>query len=276
MQVGAAPVRGVRLLRLVVRVFAANFRARLQYRADFLLWFLQGVTYQLLGLTFVWVVLGRFRSFHGWSLDEVIFLYGLRLVAHALYLPVFGNVTTVAGQVREGTLDRILLRPVDPLLQVLWQEFAANSTGDLCVGLVLLGVAQRALHLRWSPVAVGFFLLVVAGGTVLEAGIQLALASLSLWFVGTEQLSNWADELINSFGNYPLTVFGAPLRYLFTFVLPIALLAYFPATVFLQKTAALPFTPILAFGAPVVGWGAFLGAYALWNLGLKHYQGTGT
>lgn len=270
------PIRGVRLLGLILRVSALNLRARLQYRSDFILWFLQGVTYQVLGLTFVWAVLARFHVVRGWTTDQVLFMYGLRLLAHSLYLPLFWNITTIPQMVRQGNFDRVLLRPINALVQVLLQGFSANSMGDLLVSFTLLGIAQRALHIRWTPATICFLTLVVVGGALLEAGLQLAISALSLRFIATGQLNNWADEVVNSFANYPVTIFGTTLQYLFTFIMPIAFLSCFPSAVFLNKTWSVPFTPAFAYGAPVAGWLVFGAAYALWSYGLRFYQGTGT
>lgn len=270
------PIRGWPLALLVLRVTALNLKGRLQYRVDFLLWMLHGIAYQVMGLTFVWVVLSRFHSMRGWSLAEVLFMYSLRLLTHGLYLPVFYNVMSVAGMVRQGEFDRILLRPLNPLLQVLTQTFQVNSAGDTVVAIVLFGIAQRMLHLRWGPGTIGFLILVLVGGVLLEAAIQLAFASLSFWVVDASDLNWWADNLMNSFANYPLNIFGGVVRYLFTFVLPVAFLAYFPAAVFLHKTADVAFTPLFAYGAPAAGVVAFPLAYALWSTGLRRYQSTGT
>lgn len=272
----ARPVRGLDLVRLAVRVTAMNLKARLEYRVDFLLWMLHGVAYQVMGLAFVWVVLSRFHAIRGWSLGEIMFMYSLRLLTHSFYLPVFYNVMSVSNLVRQGGFDRVLLRPMNPLLQILLQTVQANFAGDLAVAVALLAFAQRSLHLHWTAGLVGFGVLVLTGGVLMEAAIQLAFSTLSFWVVDSSAVSWWADELMNTFANYPLDLFAAPVRYLFTFVVPVAFLAYFPASVFLGRAGAVAFTPLFAYGAPAAGVAAFALAYGFWNLGLRRYQSTGT
>jgi ABC-2 type transport system permease protein len=272
----ARPLGGLALCRLALRVTALNLKARLEYRVDFLLWLLHGVAYQVMGLAFVWVVLMRFHAIGGWSLGEVLFLYSLRLLTHGLYLPVFWNIMSVSDLVRQGGFDRLLLRPLNPLLQILLQTVQANFAGDLTVALALFAYAQHILHLRWTVAAVAFLVLVLVGGVLLEAAIQLAFSTLSFWVVDSSTVSWWADELMNTFANYPLDLFAAPVRYLFTFVVPVAFLAYFPGAVFLGRADGVVFTPLFAYGAPAAGVLAFTLAYAFWNAGLRRYQGTGT
>lgn len=272
----ARPVHGWALVPLTLRITALNLRARLQYRVDFLLWTLHGMAYQVMGLTFVWVVLAQFQAIHGWSLADIVFMYSLRLLAHGLYLPVFYNVMQVSFTIREGNFDRVLLRPLNPLLQVLLQTFNANSAGDIAVAIALFVIAQHMLHMQWRFDTAAFLVLVVIGGALMEAAIQLACATLAFWVVASTSVALWADTLMNTFANYPINIFAGVVRYLFTFLLPIAFLAYFPAAVFLGKAGSVAFTPLLAYGAPAAGVVAFLLAYGFWSLGLRHYQSTGT
>lgn len=271
-----ALLRGRALARLIWRVTLLNVRARLEYRVDFLLWMLQGAAYQAMGLTFVWAVLLRFHAIRGWSTGDVIFMFSLRLLAHSFCMTLFLNVMSVPAMIRQGTFDRVLLRPMNPLLQVLIQTFEANTAGDLTVAVALFVIAQRAVRLHWTAATLAFLVLVIVGSVLMEAGIQTAIASLSFWVVDSSPLGWWADELMNTFANYPLNVVNAVVRYFFTFVMPVAFLAYFPAAVFLGKARQVTFTPLFAYGAPAAGVVAFAVAYAFWLRGLRRYQGTGT
>src|SRR5205823_4440594 len=78
--------------------------------------------------------------------------------------------------------------------------------------------------------------------------------------VRTDSLIWWADDLGNSFANYPLTVFPFVARFLLTWIVPIAFLGFFPASALLGRADAVPFSPLLAYGAPIVGVGVFIAA----------------
>lgn len=103
--------RGIRmywLLRL------ASLRGALQYRANIAIIVLAGAAYQGSGFAFVWVVLHTFGSVAGWNLGQTAFLYGTRLLAHAVWLVAFGGFLRADNLVHEGHFERMLLRPVSP------------------------------------------------------------------------------------------------------------------------------------------------------------------
>ena len=263
---------------LALRLFLLNIRGRLEYRLDFLMGVLHGIAYQLVGVAFIWAVLTRFPSLGGWSLGEVAFLYALRLLIHSLYLPFLWNVMTLSSQVRQGELDRLLLRPVHPLLLVITRTFQINAVGDLLTALVLFWGAQSAVGIEWTLAKVGYLVLVLAGGVLLETGVQLAISSLSIWLVHAERINWWADTAFNSFGNYPLTVYGGAVRFAFVFILPLAFVSYFPATVILEREAelaALSLSPALAYGAPAAGVVVFALALGFFRFALTRYRSTG-
>src|SRR5687768_3328395 len=96
-------------LAVAATLAAAHVRGELQYRANFLVNIVYGLVYQLTGFVFIWVLLSRFDTLAGWTLGEVAFLYGLRLMVHALRGLTFGNVGRELDHlVRRGDLDRML------------------------------------------------------------------------------------------------------------------------------------------------------------------------
>jgi ABC-2 type transport system permease protein len=66
------------------------------------------------------------------------------------------------------------------------------------------------------------------------------------------------------------------LRRFFTYIVPGALLVYYPALFFLDKPDPLGLPRLLSFLAPLAGFGTLAVAIAFWRLGVHHYQGTGT
>ncbi len=77
------------------------------------------LVFQGTGFAFAWVVLTRFEAIGGWTLGEIAFLYGLRLIVHAVAGVLAGPFFGLEWQVRSGEFDRYLVRPVSPLLQFM-------------------------------------------------------------------------------------------------------------------------------------------------------------
>jgi ABC-2 type transport system permease protein len=93
--------------------------------------------------------------------------------------------------------------------------------------------------------------------------------------LSSQSLLFLADSVFSNFANYPLTIFGTILRYVFTFVVPLAFVAFLPATVLLDRTSDLAVSPGFAYAAPLVGLLWALAAARVFNHELSHYQSAG-
>jgi ABC-2 type transport system permease protein len=266
----------VSTLSIAASLTAASLRGQLQYRANFVVLIMMGLVYQGTGFVFIWVVLSRFHALAGWTLGEVAFLYGLRLLVHGLSLPLFGALANVDEDVRHGEFDRYLVRPLPALLQVMTNKVQANFIGDLSGGLLLFLTAQNLARIDWSPAALGYLALVLVGGVLAESGIRLLLAALSFRMLSTGSLSYLVDGILfNQFGNYPLKIYDSAVRLFLTFAVPVAFVAYLPATVLLKRTSELSISPWFAYLAPAFGALWFALAYLVWQHEIGQYQSTG-
>lgn len=261
--------------RLYLALMGAGLRAELQYRMNFVLWVVMGLVYQLTGFVFIWVVLTRFQEIAGWTLGEVAFLYGLRLLGHGANLLLFGYLHRIEQLVRQGEFDRFLVRPASALLQVVATRFPIGALGDFGGGLVLFLVANAQVGVDWSPGSVAFLVLTVLGAALVEAGLKLAIASLCFRFLSTRPLVFVVDDIFSNFGNYPMRIFGNVVQFLLTFALPVAFVAYLPATVLLSRTDELQVHAAFAYLAPLAGAVVFAAAYLLWRSEIRHYQSSG-
>jgi ABC-2 type transport system permease protein len=260
---------------MTLSLWAASIKGATQYRANFVIMVVMGLVYQGTGFAFIWVVLSRFERLAGWTLGEIAFLYGLRLTIHAIDVLVEGNIRGMDDQIRRGEFDRYLLRPMPPLLQIMGNEVQINAFGDLLGGLVLFGVAITLVDIAWTPLHVLYLVLAMVGGALLEMALNLIVGTLGFRFLNTGALLALLDNFFSEFGNYPLRIFGATVQWLLTFGLPLAFMAYFPATVLLGRTGELSVHPVLAYAAPVVGVLWWLAAVAFFRHELRRYESAG-
>src|SRR5262245_9719116 len=262
-------------LGVAYSLWVASVRGELEYRANFLIMVLMGLVYQGTGFVFIWVVLSHFQAIAGWTLGEVAFLYGLRLVMHALNALITGGLYSLEWQVRDGEFDRYLVRPTPPLLQLLCQRVHISVFGDLLGGLALFAVANSLVAVDWTAPALLYLALALLGGALVEMALRVLFSSLAFRFLSASAFLALLNTIFSNFSNYPLKIFGSALEFLLTFGLPLAFMAYFPTTVLLGRTGELRVSPLFAYGAPLAGvlWIGL--ALLVFQHELRHYQRSG-
>jgi len=254
----------------------ASLRSEFQYRANAISSVVAGTIFQLTGFLVVWIIVNRFNSIGGWSLSEITFLYGMRLTSHGIFYLCFSQLFDLDRVLITGEYDRFLVRPLNPLLQIFTRKLRVNCFGDLIGGFALLAFAAPGVAIAWSAQAVLFLALAVIGGALVEGAVQVTLSSLSFRFLNTMAIRVTVNEVFNQYGNYPQRIFPGLLRSLLAFALPVAFVAYFPASALLDRTNELIVAGWAAWIAPLIGLGLFLVALRIWKRASRGYQSSGT
>jgi ABC-2 type transport system permease protein len=262
-----------RASRILLR---AAWRAAISYRVSFLSTILGGVALQGTQLLFIGVLLSKFEVIHGWRLNEVAFLFAMRLAAHAFYVVPFGALVMIDQAIQQGDVDRFLLRPAGIYLQVITRYAPLMALGDTLLGFGSLAIFATQTSVSWTPGKVVFLIAALVGGGLVEAGMQTFLAGFSFRMTSTISLRVLADDTITRFSGYPLTMFNRWGFLSLTFVFPMAFIAYLPATVLLGRTDQLPIPSWLAGISPCGGLVVFAIGLTFFNRMTRTYNSPGS
>ncbi|EDM80772.1 hypothetical protein PPSIR1_12853 [Plesiocystis pacifica SIR-1] len=255
-----------RNLRYVAAALRVSVLAALEYRVGFWTEAVLGVIWSLAGAAPLVVALEHRPDIAGWTPWEVVLLSGFYLIfAGAFGALIEPPLFETMNHIRRGTLDYVLLRPVDSLLACMVSAFQPWRSLEMLAGAALVVVAALRLELRPGPEQLAMLAGALACGfTALYA---LGVLALSLSFRAM-QLQNLAFLMESSIelARWPISVFRGPLKAVFTFVIPFAVMTSYPAQALLGR---------LDLGAAV---GALVTAAALaglarvgWARGVKNY-----
>jgi ABC-2 type transport system permease protein len=253
----------------------AQARSKMQYRLNFLTSILSMVlTYGGQFISLYWLF-QRFHDMDGWRLEEIVLLYAMGILAWGVCVSFFFSLHQFEDQVRDGTFDRALLRPMNPLLHVLGSQSPVAGFGQFVFSILAFGIAIRASGVRFTFVKLIYLLLTAVGGGFILGAAIIVVASLAFWTTRTYTFY-WsivfpARQLIN----YPILIYHRALQLVLTVVVPFGFINYYPAHVLLDKTSQLTF-PIMAWMTPLVGLLSLVVAYRFWDWGSRFYTGTGS
>lgn len=263
-------------LALYLRMIGARVRGQMQYRVSFALDIVSRFLINGLELAALFILMGRFTTLAGWSVGELAFLYGLVTVAFALHEVVAQSLEDLSRTIRAGEFDRILVRPVTPIVQVLASDFQMKRLGRALTGVLALALALTRVHLHWTAAKLAYLPVVIASGVLLFAAVDLIGGTLSFWTVERSEVINVFTYGGVYLSSYPISIYQAWLRRTFTFIIPIAFVAYYPGLYFLDRADPLGLPRAVSFLTPFVAVAFAAVAYRFWEWGLRHYQSTGS
>jgi len=244
----------------------------MEYRMNFLIGATSTIMIQGAGLLTVWVIMSQIPDLNGWTLPQVLLIYGMITLSKSINHMFADNLWTLGRDyVRTGQFDRFMLRPVDPLFHLLADRFCHDGIGNFLVGLVLIVIAAGRLDVTWTPLHVAYLALMTLSGGVIFIALNLMTCVSAFWIMDSVPVTRVVFEM-HEFAKYPLSIYPRAIGLLLTWAIPFGFASYFPATRLMGLD-----TPLWqAYGAPLVAAVLLAVALAVWRFGLRHYGSTGT
>ena len=256
-----------RYLRLLGIQLRASATVAMQYRLDFLVQGGLALFWTVWSLVPLLVVFGKRAGVAGWSFEEALVVIGWFMVMKGvLEGAVNPSLASVVEHIRKGTLDFVLLKPADAQFLVSTAKFQPWRVIDAIAGVVVFVVAFRRMGRVPAPAHVVAALLLLGCAALILYSLWILVISAAFFVVKVDNLSFLFVSIFDA-ARWPADVFRGGLRFVFTWIVPLAIMTTFPARALLGKdfgpsdaAAALALALLFAAFARLV-WTRSIGRY---------------
>ncbi len=250
--------------RRVFLTFARNSLVRdMTFRANFIIECITSIAWMGMNLGYYLLVFRFAPSIGentGWGQYQFLVFLATTLfinsIVQAFFMP---NCEEFSELIRTGNLDFALLKPIDTQFLISLQKISWSSLANFFFGLLLLGVSLAKLGYWPTPVQVLLYPLYVACGVAILYSLMIALAATSVWLGRNQTLYEFWFYITN-FSRYPMEIYrgdvGGPLRWFFTFIIPLLVVVNVPARLLAQ--------PLAAQNWPLAAFAVVAAAASLW------------
>ena len=255
------------------RVFVAQFfKYIVQSKVDFLLGLMGFFLTQAAGIAFLYLVFEQIPVLAGWTLPQLIFIYGFAQIPRGIDHLFTDNIWLVAwNYIVNGQFDRYMLRPMNLFFQVICEKLQPDALGELLVGIILLVVSLSKGVVTIGGIKILLFIVSMIAGAVIYTSVKLLFASLAFWLKVSGPVLYTAYQMAD-FAKYPTEIYAKGIRFIITWIIPFAFVAYIPASYFLKPQVTPWGTIGLECILAVAGFGI---AYAVFQCGTKAYESAG-
>jgi ABC-2 type transport system permease protein len=256
-----------RLVGVQLRV-AALFS--MQYRLDFAINIFLTIAMTAVALAPIAVLFTLRHDVGGWNAAQALLVVGWFTVLKAvLDGAIQPSLNEAVERIRFGTLDFVLLKPVDSQFLLSISRFNTWKAADVLTGLVLVAYSLRRLGHVPSLGAVAITIALLAGASVILYSIWMLFVTLSFSFVGLERAAYVLTAVYDA-ARWPSSVFRGVLGVIFTFVIPITVMTTFPALAIQDQLALRP-----ALGAIAAAVVLAVLARIAWTRSVRRYTSIG-
>jgi ABC-2 type transport system permease protein len=207
----------------------------LGFKSNFILWIIVEMLWFALQLAFFNVIYSHTNSIAGWSRWEVVLLVGASHFIQQIFTAFFlVNCTHLSELVRTGKLDFMLLLPVNTRFLVSMRQVDLGGFVNAASAVAVMMFALNRLGITPGFGAVlGFFALSVCA-VLLHYSLMMILAATSFYTVRAQGIV-WGYYNMFNIARMPEGAFRGLFRAVFTFVVPITLVANVPAKTLAHK-----------------------------------------
>ena len=219
--------------KVYTKFLHTSLASELEYKTNILIDLITAIL-SLIGSIFLLSIFFQNNSIiGGWEFKQVLIIQGIYTILNGITNTWFNpNLTEIVKHIREGTLDFVLLKPIDSQFFISLKKINPSGFLEIILGFLLLLYCIRINQINLNLSFLVLSLITISCSVCILYSLWFFISTTTIWFVKT-----WnATEVLRSFlyiGRFPLNSFSFSLRIFFSVFIPIAFITTIPSEVFL-------------------------------------------
>ena len=220
-----------------------------------------------MGFVFVFLIalFSHTKSLAGFSLTQTLLFFMTFNLVDILAQLFLRGIYWIRFLIIEGELDFVLAAPINPLFRIATRATDFWDLTTLIPTFAILGLLITRLETELTLLNLLLYFALVLVGFVIAFAIHVVVASVAVY---TQEVDNliWIYRDLMTMGRFPVDIYAAPVKFILTFIIPVAVMTSFPAKALIGVLS--PQFIMLAFLiAGIFLWGSL----RIWKFSLKYY-----
>ena len=256
---------------LIKNYLTNHLKVSLEYRLSFILSLISQALYMLIELFAVYALFSKFNLLKMYNINEILLSFSTIWLSFSFCEMFFRGFDNFSKQIIKGNFDILLIRPRNIYIQIFGSDICYEKFSRVITALGLFIFSSAGLINTFSFWKVLLLFNMFLGGVVLFLGIFIIGATMCFYTIQGLEVVNIVTNGSKQFAEYPIRIYRRALRLIFTFVIPITIINYYPVDFLIGKTNNLlyVFMPLLSFISLFI-------SIKIFNYGISKYYSTGS
>ena len=220
-------------LKVYKKFLHTSLASELEYKTNILIDIITAILSLIGSIFLLSIFFQNNSSVGGWEFEQALIIQGIYTILNGITNTWFNpNLTEIVKHIREGTLDFVLLKPIDSQFFISFKKITPSGILEIMLGFLLLIYCIRINQINFNLSFLTLCFITIICSICILYSLWFFISTTTIWFVKT-----WnATEVLRSFlyiGRFPLNSFSFSLRIFFSVVIPIAFITTIPSEVFL-------------------------------------------
>jgi len=258
-------------MKLYFKYLKIQFKTNLAYKGSSIMSIIGQLLAILATLIGIYCLFGKFGVIGDYSFNDILITYSIVIFVFSFDEMFFRGFDEFDKLIRNGEMDRLLLRPRNLVLQICGQKIEIMKIGRTIIGLILIIISCIISNVEWDIFKIIVLLEMIASGIITFFGVYLFTSCITIFTVQKAEFINIFTDGGKELCYYPLDVFKKFITKFFTFVIPFASFNYLPLRFllgFADASVWYAIYPLISIIFCIIGYFTF-------NFCMKFYKSTG-
>ena len=258
-------------MKIYLDYLKLHLKSIMEYKLSFILSLISQI---FVFFTYYFLIIALFQKFNnlrGYNIYEVLLTFSIIHFGFSMNETFARGIDQFDALIIDGSFDRLLLRPRNILLQVVGYQIDYTKLARVIQSIIIMIVALIKLDINWSILKVITIVLMLMSSIAIFFGIFLLAASYCFMTVQGLEVRNVFTDGGKNTAQYPIGIFNKYFVKIFTYIIPYALVNYYPLMYFVGKV------DIVYYGfLPIIVLLYLIPCFLIFNKGSKNYLSTGS
>ena len=258
-------------MKLYRKFMALHLKNDLEYKGSFIISF---ITQSFVFFATYFAVLSLFNKFgilKDYTIYQIVLVYACIQFGFSINKVFNRGFDNFEVLIRNGELDRMLTRPRNIYLQILGSDIDYSRSTRTIQSVIILFIAIANLDIVWSFDKVLTLIFMLISSCVIFFNIFLLGAAFCFVTIQGREVKNVFTEGGREMAQYPMDIYKKEFRLFFTYIIPFALINYYPLHYIIGKSdnPLFIFLPLCVFLYTPI-------CILIFNKAMKKYTSTGS
>lgn len=258
-------------MKCYFKALSLHLKSELEYRASFIFSFISQIVVFFSYYFIIIALFDKFDNIKGFTLYELLLCFSIVQFGFAFNEVFARGLDRFDNLIIQGGFDRLLLRPRNIIMQVLYNESDFVKSSRLVQSIIILVISLLKLNIEWNIYKYVCIILMLISGVIIFFSIFLLAASYCFITVQGLEVRNVFTDGGKHMAQYPIGIFNKGFVFFFTFIIPYAFVNYYPLLYVIGRNNNLyyAFSPLLLFIY-------LIPCIIIFYLGVKRYESAGS
>ena len=248
-----------------------HIKSIMEYKLSFILSLISQI---FVFFTYYFLIIAMFQKFNnlqGYNIYEVLLTFSIIHFGFSMNETFARGIDQFDTLIIDGSFDRLLLRPRSILLQVVGYQIDYTKLARVIQSIIIMIISLIKLEIHWSILKVITLILMLLSSISIFFSIFLLAASYCFITVQGLEVRNVFTDGGKHTAQYPIGIFNKYFVKIFTYIIPYALVNYYPLMYFIGKVDKVYYAFL-----PIIVLVYLIPCFLIFNKGYKNYLSTGS